>query len=201
MAELSANDAHQLRQKMRTARRALAPVRQKQHALALAHQVCRQRVFINSHHLACYLSNDGEIDPQSICERAWQMHKQVYLPVLSPLGHRLYFAPYQPDSALRANRFGIMEPDCHPRHWCSAQQLDLILLPLVAFDAAGNRLGMGGGFYDRSLAYRQHRQHWLKPRLLGLAHELQKTVRLETRSWDIPLDGIATENRIYTITG
>jgi 5-formyltetrahydrofolate cyclo-ligase len=201
MAEFSAKSLSPLRRQMRDARKALDPGAQKQHALALANQICRSRVFINSTRLACYLANDGEIDPHYIIERAWQMRKQVYLPVLSPLGHRLYFAPYNHDSDLCSNRYSIMEPDCHPRDWCSAQQLDLILLPLVAFDAAGNRLGMGGGFYDRSLAYRQHRQHWRKPRLLGLAHELQKTSELKTRSWDIPLDGIATEHSIYQITG
>lgn len=201
MAEFSAKSQQQLRQNMRQARRALTQQQQKHHALALASQVCRSRVFVNSRQLACYLSNDGEIDPHYIMERAWQMAKQVYLPVLAPLGQRLYFAPYHPDSRLRCNRFGIMEPDCPPRDWRDARQLDLILLPLVAFDTAGNRLGMGGGFYDRSLAYRQHRQHWRKPRLLGLAHELQKTARLETQNWDIPLDGIASENNIYKITG
>jgi 5-formyltetrahydrofolate cyclo-ligase len=201
MAELSANHLNSLRQQMRAARRALDQSEQTHHAKSLANQICRNRVFVNSNHLACYLANDGEIDPQWIIERAWQINKHVYLPVLSPLGHRLYFAPYQPDSRLCANRFGIPEPDCHPRDWRSAQQLDLILLPLVAFDDTGNRLGMGGGFYDRSLAYRQSRKHWLKPRLFGLAHELQKTGQLDTRSWDIPLDGIATEKSIYKIEG
>jgi len=201
MAELSANHLNLMRQQMRTARCELDHLEQSHHAQALANHICRSRVFINSHRLACYLANDGEIDPQWIIERAWEMHKQVYLPVLSPLGHRLYFAPYRPDTRLYANRFGIPEPDCHPSDWLSARQLDLILLPLVAFDEAGNRLGMGGGFYDRSLAYRKSRQHWLKPRLFGLAHELQKTTQLETRSWDIPLDGIATEKNIYKIEG
>jgi len=201
MAEFSATPLNPLRRQMRDARRALDQNTQKQHALALANQICRNRAFINSRYLACYLANDGEIDPHFIIERAWQMNKQVYLPVLSPLGHRLYFAPYHHNSAMVANRFGIMEPGCHPRYWCSAQQLDLILLPLVAFDTWGNRLGMGGGFYDRSLAWRRHRQHWRKPRLLGLAHELQKTTGLECNSWDIPLDGIASEQSFYRITG
>ena len=201
MAEPSADSLSQLRQQMRHARRALGHATQKHHAQALAKSVCRSRTFINSKAIACYLANDGEIDPRYIIERAWLMHKQVYLPVLSPLGHRLYFAPYSPGAPMSANRFGIMEPDCHPREWRSARQLDLIFLPLVAFDAAGNRAGMGGGFYDRSLAYRQHRQLWQRPALYGLAHELQKTEQLSVRSWDIPLDGIATEQCIYTISG
>ncbi|MGB5397331.1 MAG: 5-formyltetrahydrofolate cyclo-ligase [Gammaproteobacteria bacterium] len=201
MAEPSADSLSLLRQQMRHARRTLDRATQKHHAQALAKMVCRSRPFINSKTIACYLANDGEIDPRFILERAWLMHKQVYLPVLSPLGHRLYFAPHSPGGPMSANRFGIMEPDCHPREWRNARQLDVIFLPLVAFDTAGNRAGMGGGFYDRSLAYRQHRQLWQRPALYGLAHELQKTDQLSVRSWDIPLDGIATEQCIYTISG
>jgi 5-formyltetrahydrofolate cyclo-ligase len=201
MAEPSVDSLPQLRQQIRRERRALDHAAQKHHAQALAKQVCSSRFFTNSQRIACYLANDGEISPQYIIERAWLMHKQVYLPVLSPLGHRLHFAPYQPDTTMNSNRFGIMEPACHPRAWRNARQLDLILLPLVAFDSSGNRAGMGGGFYDRSLAYRQHRQHWLRPALFGLAHELQKTSELAVRSWDIPLDGIATEKSIYKIKG
>lgn len=200
MAETSANNLTELRQIMRAARRALDHSTQQLHAQAMAGIVCRKRFFINANSIACYLTNDGEISPQPIIERAWLMHKQVYLPVLSPLGHRLYFAPYHPDSRMRSNRFGIMEPACNPRDWVSARRLDLVLLPLVAFDANGNRAGMGGGFYDRSLAWRQHRQYWLRPRLFGLAHDLQKTGALIPRSWDVPLDGIATENMFYEIT-
>ncbi len=201
MAESSANKLNQLRQQMRSARRALDHRTLQIHARAVAKHICRSRSFINSRHLAGYLANDSEMDPRFIIERAWQLNKQVYLPVLAPLGQGLYFAPFPPSSELVRNRFGIMEPACDPRHWRSARQLDLVLLPLVAFDCTGNRLGMGGGFYDRSLAYRQHRQYWRKPQLIGLAHELQKTPALTSRSWDIPLDGIATEHTIYTTTG
>jgi 5-formyltetrahydrofolate cyclo-ligase len=109
----------------------------------------------------------------------------------------LYFAPYTPGMAMRSNRFGILEPQVHPRHWRRAQDLDLILLPLVAFDLHGHRVGMGGGFYDRSLAFRAHRVHRVKPHLIGLAHELQKVAAVNAQHWDIPLDAIATEQHIY----
>ncbi len=128
-------------------------------------------------------------------QAAWSRGQAIYLPVLSPLKNSLYFAPFTPDSQLSRNRFGICEPDCSPAQWLRAQQLDVILLPLVAFDDAGNRLGMGGGFYDRTLAFLQHRQHRRKPALIGLAHEIQHSERLATESWDIPLDAIATEQR------
>ncbi len=100
---------------------------------------------------------------------------------------------------MRRNRFGIPEPLTHKRVHVPPWGLDLICMPLVAFDRQGNRLGMGGGFYDRSLAYRRGRQSWHKPRLLGIAHALQEVAELEPRPWDIPLSGVATEAEIIPI--
>jgi 5-formyltetrahydrofolate cyclo-ligase len=188
----------QLRRQKREQRRKLTIAEQTQHANQLADQVIQHPRFLSCQRIACYLSNDGEIDPIYIIEQAWNLGKKVYLPVLSPLKNSLLFAPFEPESMMRINKFGILEPACKPKHWLKAQQLDLVLLPLVAFDEAGNRLGMGGGFYDRSLAHLRHRQHSRKPHLIGLAHESQKTDQLSAQSWDIPLDAIATEKQIYT---
>jgi len=128
------------------------------------------------------------------------MNKQCYLPVLDPLGsNRLWFAPLSPGVSLRPNRFGIPEPQVSARHFVSARHLDLLLLPLVAFDPAGNRLGMGGGFYDRSLAYLKRRQRWVRPLLYGVAHQFQCVASLQQASWDIPLHGIVTDQRVYRV--
>ena len=188
-----------IRAQNRQRRNQLTFLEQSAHAIGLASQVCRLRAFLNSDRIACYLANDGEIDPTFIIETAWQYRKRVFLPVLSPFQSKLYFAPYNPGMEMHINRFGIPEPACSPTNWLNAWQLDLMLLPLVAFDENGNRMGMGGGFYDRSLAYRQSRTHSLKPRLIGLAHELQREPKLATNSWDIPLDMIATETRVITV--
>ncbi len=187
-----------LRAQKRRLRNQLTPQAQSAHAAALANQVCRLKAFRNSNRIACYLANDGEIDPVNIIHAAWTMRKKVYLPILSPFQHKLYFAPYRYGMDMHVNRFGIAEPACSPVNWVTAWQLDLMLLPLVAFDDSGNRLGMGGGFYDRSLAYRQSRAH-SKPALVGLAHELQHEPALATNSWDIPLDMIATEERVIRV--
>jgi len=189
-------DSGTIRSNKRRLRNQLSCLEQTTHAFGLANQVCRQQPFLNSNRVACYLANDGEIDPEYIIQTAWRLRKQVYLPVLSPFQSKLYFAPYQAGMAMQLNRFDIWEPACRPANWLTAWQLDLMLLPLVAFDESGNRLGMGGGFYDRSLSYRQSRTHSLRPRLIGLAHELQREQQLAANSWDIPLDMIATEERI-----
>ncbi|MGB5278055.1 MAG: 5-formyltetrahydrofolate cyclo-ligase [Gammaproteobacteria bacterium] len=185
-----------IRSRKRQLRNQLTAREQSSHATALCSQIRRLSAFLNSRRIACYLANDGEIDPKNIIQTAWNLRKQVYLPVLSPFQSKLYFAPYSAGMDMHINRFGIREPACRPVNWLTAWQLDLMLLPLVAFDENGNRLGMGGGFYDRSLAYRHSRIHSLRPKLIGLAHELQREDKLATNSWDIPLDLIATEQRI-----
>lgn len=184
-----------LRQQKRRQRRQLPARVQQQHARAIARHLNRQPALRNAARIGCYLANDGEIATDYLINTAWQRGKQVYLPLLSPLGNSLFFAPYQPGTDMARNRFGIAEPGCHPAHWLRARQLDIILLPLVAFDETGNRLGMGGGFYDRTLAFLKHRLHRRRPMLIGLAHECQASDSIITRSWDIPLDAIATEER------
>jgi len=186
-----------IRKLKRSQRQALSADEQQLHSLALCDTLTKLKSYRNSQHIACYLANDGEIDPYLLIEHAWFANKDIYLPVLSPIKDSLYFAPYDINSEFKLNRFNIAEPICHPSDWIKASQLDLILLPLVAFDLAGNRVGMGGGFYDRTLAYLQHRRHWRKPTLMGLAHEIQKVDNLDRQNWDIPLNGIITEEKYY----
>ncbi len=188
-----------IRAQKRELRNRLTCLEQTMHAMRLASRVCRLQPFVAGRRIACYLANDGEIDPVYVVRTAWKMRKRVYLPILSPFQRKLYFAPYIDGMEMHINRFGIPEPACSPVNWLRPWQLDLMLLPLVAFDANGNRLGMGGGFYDRSLAYRQSRTRSLKPKLIGLAHELQHEPQLATNSWDIPLDIIATEERVIEV--
>ncbi len=194
---MASDTRDQLRKKTRHLRRQLTDHVQHQHAVSVASMVCKHVAFRNARRIAFYVAEDGEIDPRFIIQKAWQFKKQVFLPVLPPTGNSLFFAPYTMNTILIPNRFGIAEPQTHPRYWVRARQLDLILLPLVAFDVQGNRLGMGGGYYDRSLAFMNHRKQWHSPRLIGLAHELQKVPALDSASWDIPLNMIATENTVY----
>ncbi len=187
----------EIRQQIRKLRRNLSAETQQQHSSALCQHIIKQKSYRYSQHVACYLANDGEIDPTPLIEHAWFAKKKVYLPVLSPIKNSLYFAPYNEGTRFRHNRFNIAEPICQPSDWVRACQLDLLLMPLVAFDEYGNRIGMGGGFYDRTLAYLQHRQLWRKPVLMGLAYEIQKMKKLESQSWDIPLNSVVTEKEIY----
>ena len=191
------SDRNQLRKSIRQKRLELDINTQQEHARSLASLITRHPLFLNAKRIACYLAEDGEIDPAYIIEKAWQHKKDVFLPILPPTGKSLFFAPFKPNTKLKPNRFNIDEPDVHPNQWIRARQLGLVLLPLVAFDTKGNRLGMGGGYYDRSLAFTTHRKQWHSPHLIGLAHELQKVDALACEPWDVPLNLIATELGLY----
>ena len=187
-----------LRSELRARRRGLGPSLQRQHAVAVARLLGNHFVFLRARRLAAYLATDGEIDPAPLLKLAHKRHKACHLPVLRPHPRRkLWFVRHRPGEPLTPNRFNIPEPSLRQARIRLPWALDLLLLPLVGFDASCNRLGMGGGFYDQTLAYLNSRQHWRRPLLVGLAHECQRVERLAANPWDIPLDMIVTETRIY----
>jgi 5-formyltetrahydrofolate cyclo-ligase len=195
------NHRNALRREMRQQRRSLSVQQQRNASHALTRQLARHPLFLHSRHIAFYLPNDGEMDLSPLIARASAMGKQCYLPVLSPLYHnRLWFAPYHGESLLQRNRFGIPEPEAKWSQMRPAWSLDLILTPLVAFDGEGNRLGMGGGYYDRTLAYLTRRRHWRKPHLLGTAYTFQQVELLPHAPWDVPLHAIATEKGVRLLS-
>lgn len=193
---MNQNNKNQLRKELRAARNSLTHSEQRDASDALAKQILRSRAYRTSKRIALYFATDGEISTDGLMTHIWQSGRQCYLPVLSNLaGGRLWFAPVDADSTYLINRFGIPEPAVHSRRLLNAMQLDLILMPLVGFDDQGNRIGMGGGFYDRTLAFRRRRQKWLGPRLIGLGHACQQVNRLDVKAWDIALDAIATDKQ------
>ena len=149
-------------------------------------------------HIAIYLPNDGEIDPQLYMDLGRRKGIQFYLPVLHPIySGRLVFSPYFDGVQLTANRFGIPEPSFPGSRRRPAWALDAVLFPLVGFDKQGGRLGMGGGFYDRTFAFSRIRPA-MAPKLIGLAHEFQKVASLPVKPWDVPLHGVVTDAVSYT---
>jgi 5-formyltetrahydrofolate cyclo-ligase len=188
----------QLRRQLRAARRALSRSQQQRAARDLYRQLVQQPMFRRARHIALYLPNDGEIDPRLLLRAAQRHGKATYLPVLSAWPkNRLLFQRIHPQEPLRLNCFKIAEPVPNRARQRKVWTLDLVLMPLVGFDPDGGRLGMGGGFYDRSLAYRKLRTHTQKPRLLGLAHECQKVEKLAMASWDVALQATVTDRAWY----
>lgn len=133
--------------------------------------------------VALYLSNDGEISPHLICNWLWQQNIDTYLPCIT--GETLVFAHYHQASEWQNNRFGIAEPiDNSP---LSGLDMTLVFMPLVGFDLSGGRLGMGGGFYDKTFANKA-------AYLVGVAHDCQQVEELPIEVWDVPLNAIATDS-------
>ena len=190
-------DLAALRQQLRASRRALSDEERARRSQEAVQKLTHHRLFLTARHIACYLPNDGELDLTYLISQAWTMGKSVYLPVLS-LHHRnhLHFLSYKPNDELVTNRFGIPEPVMRPHNMIDIRRLDLVLMPLVGFDSTGSRLGMGGGFYDRSFAFLRRRQKWRKPNLIGAAFDCQKVEQLDGQSWDVPLSGVMTESGV-----
>lgn len=187
-----------LRREMRAKRLALPPAMARAAANRAVRRLWSLPILSHARRLALYLPVGGELDCTPLALQAWRRGRATYLPVVT--GDTLRFAPFSPDSELRLNRFGIAEPTERVRHWVSARQLDVIVAPLVAFDEQTNRLGMGGGYYDRTLAFLMQRSSRRRPHFVALAFEMQKIATLPADAWDVRLDAIVTEERIYRVT-
>jgi len=186
-----------LRAKIRVQRRALSPRQQKTASRNLHKRLERSLILLRAKHIALYLGADGEICPKALISHYLKRKKKLYLPVLHPIKkNHLIFCPVTSTTKLKKNRFGIFEPELKQSTSMTPRLLSLVLLPLVAFDTEGNRMGMGGGYYDRAFEFKQKNSR-NAPRLIGLAHELQRQEQLPTESWDIPLFAIFTDQKIY----
>lgn len=191
----------QLRKRIRATRNALTASQQRTHASqAQKHFIdffethLRQDFADSPLKLAVFLSQDGELGTQSVIETLWQTSQfELFLPVLDKNHHKtMRFGRYTPQTKLVDNHFKIPEPQETTEHpFISADQLDLVLTPLVAYDAKGDRIGMGGGFYDQTFHFKTSGK---PPLFIGWAHECQKINKIERNPWDIPLDALINES-------
>jgi len=187
----------ELRAALRARRRALPTSVRRAAAERLATQLLPLPELRRAGRIAFYLAADGEIDPWPAARRLLDAGRRCYLPVLCerPVP-RLRFSCYRVGTALKRNRFGIGEPVGPAGRAAQASRLDLLLVPLVAFDGAGNRLGMGGGYFDRTLAYLRQQRDWRRPRLVGVGYAFQQVAALPVCAWDVPLDLVVTDEGV-----
>jgi len=184
----------EIRQQVRHLRRAMTDEQQAQAAEQLAELALNYAPVTAARNIALFLSVDGELNTRPLIARLWHLKKAVYLPVLHPFSPgNLLFLRYSPDTPLIPNKLRIPEPPLDIRQLSTLDQLDLMLVPLVAFDQHGQRLGMGGGFYDRTL--QNWRQHGFLP--VGLAHDCQQVDSLPVAEWDVPLPAVMTPSKLW----
>lgn len=145
--------------------------------------------------VAGYWAVGGELPLHAAVARLRARGQQYHLPVLGA-GNALRFAPLRADGAVQPNRYGIPEPECAADALLAPQQLDLVLLPLVAFDRRGHRLGMGAGYYDRSFAFLRALARPASPVLVGIGYSFQEVEVLPALDHDVRLDFVATESEL-----
>lgn len=187
-------DAHSLRKHLRKGRSTLTSSQRQNKNASIVKYLEQLTLLKQASSVAAYLSYGPEPDIGLTIEKIVADQKSCYLPCICE-NKTLVFKEYLGSHRLTPNTFGILEPlDNH----CSinASQLDIVLMPLVGFDPYGNRLGMGGGYYDRTFAFKHSTLTFRKPFLLGVSYALQEVSALHTNHWDIPLDGVVTEDGI-----
>jgi 5-formyltetrahydrofolate cyclo-ligase len=198
-----------IRSEIRLKRRLLGKEDQHNAAKLLLTQLAQHKKIQTAKHIALYLANDGELDPMFFIQWCWSKGKEVYLPVIHPFNKsNLLFLRYAENTKLQTNKFGILEPLLNVNDVCPVSSLDVLCTPLVAFDHSGARLGMGGGFYDRTLAkwfsQQDNKTYSNLDKInhsnfhpIGIAHDCQLVDSIPIEQWDIPLPEIITPSKCY----
>ncbi len=184
-----------LRQQLRQQRAKLTLSDQTTACQKITAHVIQNSLFQQSQHIAAYIAINHEINPQAIIKRIWQARKHCYLPVLQE--KKIIFSAFHKDTLLKKNRFHIPEPPLIPESTIEPWNLDLVFVPLLGFTSQGARLGMGGGFYDQTFSFLLKSPRPTKPCLIGLAYEWQKVESFAVSTWDVPLNAVVTEKKIY----
>ncbi|MDR3490520.1 MAG: 5-formyltetrahydrofolate cyclo-ligase [Gammaproteobacteria bacterium] len=187
-------DKLSIRKKMSDQRRVYSAAERNNAAIAAAALFKKSPLFLNSSNIACYYSLSKEFPTHEIINEIWVENKNCYLPVVQTKEKTLSFASYNKNEELILNSHHILEP-LSTAVFCSLEKLDIVILPLLAFDHQGNRLGTGGGYYDRTFSFRKN-SAIKKPLLIGLGYASQEVASLPEDEWDIKLDGILTEEKL-----
>jgi len=180
-----------IRKACREARKAVSSDARQQAGQSAAKILNEHPLFIRSQHIACYLATKTEFETQAVIEAVWKSGKVCYIPAVKK-NKRLEFVAYQKNDKLEANQYGIFEPQ-NKENTISVNKLDLVMMPLTAFDLQGNRLGAGAGYYDKTFSFITEKSATI---LLGLGYECQKVNILPQDEWDIKLNGVLTEREL-----
>lgn len=186
------------RQLLTRRRKDLSAASVQQHSQHIARQVLP--LLHSARRIAGYLSIGNEVAVDEILAACRAQQRSTFVPLIQA-DHTLLFSPLDENTVIVQNKYGIREPASDLRNCILPTALDAVLVPLLGFDARCNRMGMGGGFYDRSFTHRRHvdatAPSQKTPLLIGVAHEIQRVDNITTQWWDVPLDMVVTEKRIY----
>ena len=193
------DDPVSIRAKMREQRAHLTPAERIAAANGVAASLGQLPEFLVDRRVAGYWAVGGEVPLLAAVARLNARGQQYSLPIVGEDRH-LRFAPLMPGASLQPNRYGIPEPGHEAADLLTPRQLDLVLVPLTAFDRSGRRLGMGGGYYDRSFAFLRDAPRPAQPLLVGIGYAFQEVAALPAQDWDVALDFIATDKELIDCT-
>lgn len=187
-----------LRKRLRESRATLPAAERIAAAQALVAQIEQVPEFLTDRRIGGYWAVAGELPLAALMQGLRARHQDYLLPVVG-VDRRLRFARWQPRMEITMNRYGIPEPVCAAADLFAPEQLDVVLLPLLGFDRLGQRLGFGGGYYDRSFAFLKDRTDVGKPVLVGVGYAMQEVPAIKAMAWDVRLDYIATEHELIDL--
>lgn len=183
--------AEELRRQKLEARARLSDLQRQAHSQRIQQYFLRSRFFFRATHIGCYIATPLEVDTSLIFDRAWRTGKRIYAPVAGRNGH-MRFIETRPGTRLIRNRFGLWEPESGEE--IVAQKLKIVVTPTVVFDNRRQRIGMGGGYYDRAFRTNKNKRNYTPAKLIGFAFDCQKIEEIPANPWDIPLYRVVTEN-------
>ncbi|HET7780425.1 MAG TPA: 5-formyltetrahydrofolate cyclo-ligase [Rudaea sp.] len=196
---MDVNDRGALREELRAQRTRLTPAQRIAAATGVAAILEQLPEFIVDQRVAGYWAVAGELPLHVAVGALASRDQRYYLPVLEQK-RRLRFAPWRVGADVRANRYGIPEPQCEAADRLDPDALDLVLVPLLGFDRRGHRLGTGAGYYDRSFAFLQGQPRPARPVLVGIGYSFCERPLLPAEGWDIRMDFVATERELIDCT-
>ncbi len=182
-----------LRAELRARRKALVASDRIAAAIGVARQLEQLADFLVDQRIAGYWAIDGELPLHIVVANMARRGQHYCLPrITGP--RQLSFVEWRSGAGLEANRYGIPEPVCTESDLLSPRDIDIVLLPLLGFDRQGHRIGYGGGYYDATFAFLGDRDEAKRPLLIGVGYAAQEVDAIESASWDVGLDYVATES-------
>jgi len=183
------NTKEKIRQLALTRRRSLFNDEKINASKAITSAIIKSNYFKESNNIGCYLSMNEEVNTKFLIEAIQKSGKSLFLPKIQP-GATINFIQTNKDTKYSSNQYGIKEPLSNEDY--DIKKIDLIIVPLVAFDSKGNRIGMGGGYYDKKFQYLT--QNDKKPLLIGIAFDCQQFKKIQSDKWDVSLKHIFIES-------
>jgi 5-formyltetrahydrofolate cyclo-ligase len=191
----SGNKNNKLRKKLKEKRKILSSISVANSSILISQKIWQLPELQRAKNIGCYIGVNGEASCTEFIKNAYTRKKRIFVPVLRK--NEMKFYRLFPESELQNNQFGIPEPIPTEKSLIPTQNLSVILVPLLAFDPSGNRLGMGGGYYDKLLSFTKRRDKFRRPLLIGMAYDFQRVDEMIVNDWDIPMHIIITESQSY----